>query len=129
MQFRIDTATRRMHWGTISVLLTHSQLRMVTILASAPERVVPRSRLWHWVSEAAGPKVIDVHLSHIRRLCQAAGMPNPIETLWGSGLRWNAPVEIDRSGEAVLVPPEYVRRLRRVLSDPRHAQLHYAIFG
>lgn len=86
----VDLDAREVRIATTSVAVTRTEFDLLAVLASEPGRVFQRETLlrevWHnWEGDA---RLVEVHMSNLRRKLAAAGVVNPdIRTVRGIGYR------------------------------------------
>lgn len=70
------------------VRMTPSERILLHSLAAMRGRVVKDSAILERIGSEAEGHVVNVFACRIRTACRKAGVPDPIETVWGSGYRW-----------------------------------------
>jgi DNA-binding response OmpR family regulator len=87
----VDLDAREVRMATTYVSVTRTEFDLLAVLASKPGRVFQRETLlrevWHneWEGDA---RLVEVHMSNLRRKLAAAGVVNPdIRTVRGVGYR------------------------------------------
>ncbi|HEY8678087.1 MAG TPA: response regulator transcription factor [Candidatus Dormibacteraeota bacterium] len=90
---RVDTDARRCYVRETEVPLTAKEFGILEYFVHHPGRLLTRRQiedhLWDYAF-VSGSNVVDVHIKRIRRKLRAAGLPDPIVTLRGSGYRLEA---------------------------------------
>jgi DNA-binding response OmpR family regulator len=89
---RVDTRARRAFVGEQALHLTPTELELLVLFASEPERSYSRLELLKDVWDSTHPgyaRNVDCHVARLRRKLAAAGLkPTPIETVHGTGYRF-----------------------------------------
>ncbi len=93
-ELRIDPESRQIWRNGIEVILTAIEFELLWTLASRPNRVFSREQLIElaWKHTYYGvPKVVDVHIGHIRKKMEAdPANPVYIKTVRGVGYRFSS---------------------------------------
>jgi len=87
----VDLGTREVRTGTNTIPVTRTEFDLLAMLASKPGRVFQRETLLRevWQTDWDGNvRLVEVHMSNLRRKLAAAGVVNPdIRTVRGVGYR------------------------------------------
>jgi DNA-binding response OmpR family regulator len=91
---RIDKAAHKVWALEQEVFLTHKEFNLLVFLAEHPNRVWRKEELfetlWGFDSLDTEMATVVVHIKRIREKLKKANLANsPIETIWGSGYRFN----------------------------------------
>ncbi len=91
---KIDTAAHRVYVQDEPLTFTSKEFALLAFLAGHPNRVWPKEELFEtvWGLDVLETDVstVVVHIKRIREKLKKAGLTDlPIETLWGSGYRFN----------------------------------------
>lgn len=91
--FKLDLYSKSFHKDGKELELTPTELAIITIFMSNPGRAFSRNELLDltWGSEFDGDiKIVDVNIRRLRsKIEDNASKPKYIETVWGTGYRWN----------------------------------------
>ena len=92
--FKLDLYSKNFYKDGKEIELTPTELAMVTIFMSNPGRAFSRNELLDmtWGSEFEGDiKIVDVNVRRLRaKIEDNSSKPKYIETVWGTGYRWNS---------------------------------------
>lgn len=89
----IDLRARKVQAAETSLALTKHEYAVVEFLALHPGQVFSREQIYErvWGYDAEGSAdVVAEHLRKARAKLKAAGVADPVETVWGIGYRWAA---------------------------------------
>ena len=88
-EIRINTDSRLVFVGDTPVNLTKIEFDILVVLATSPERVVPRDELTSqvWASWYGSDAHLDVHMSRLRKKILDAGGPRVGESVRGIGFK------------------------------------------
>lgn len=91
---RIDKSAHRVFVHEEEVLFTHKEFKLLLFLAERPNRVWNKEelfeRLWDFEAFDTDVATVVVHIKRIREKLKKANLDSiPIETVWGSGYRFN----------------------------------------
>jgi two-component system, OmpR family, response regulator len=86
----LDRDARSCRVGEAEVVLTGTEFRLLDLLMTQPQRLMPRGRLidaiWGAGSQVSD-RTFDSHLRNLRRKLAEAGYPDLVESLHGQGVR------------------------------------------
>jgi DNA-binding response OmpR family regulator len=89
-ELTIDTASRVVRFGSISVELRRREYALLEYMGREPERVWTRHELlrdvWGYRADGA-TRTVDTHASRLRRKLAAAGAVGWVVSTWGVGYR------------------------------------------
>lgn len=92
--FKLDLYSKSFHKDGASIELTPTELTIITIFMSNPGRAFSRNELLEltWGKEFDGDiKIVDVNIRRLRaKIEDNSSKPKYIETVWGTGYRWNS---------------------------------------
>jgi DNA-binding response OmpR family regulator len=94
----VEPARHRVSVGSVSLTLTPTEFRLLTVLTARPDEVMSRDELAHEVwgyADASHTRTIDVHVRRLRaKLAHVEGATPPtIVSVRGAGYRLSAPQE------------------------------------
>lgn len=92
--FKLDLYSKTFYKEGKEIELTPTELAMVTIFVSNPGRTFSRNELLNmtWGEDFEGDiKIVDVNIRRLRaKIEDNSSKPKYIETVWGTGYRWNS---------------------------------------
>lgn len=92
--FKLDLYSKNFYKDGKEIELTPTELTIITIFMSNPGRVFSRNELLNmtWGEEFDGDiKIVDVNIRRLRaKIEDNSSKPKYIETVWGTGYRWNS---------------------------------------
>ncbi|KXB67589.1 putative transcriptional regulatory protein afsQ1 [Parvimonas sp. KA00067] len=92
--FKLDLYSKTFYKEGKEIELTPTELAMVTIFVSNPGRAFSRNELLNmtWGEDFEGDiKIVDVNIRRLRaKIEDNSSKPKYIETVWGTGYRWNS---------------------------------------
>ena len=120
----LDPFTSTLEFGNRVIQLRPTGARILAALARNQEIVSSATLLrqaWPDGSPADGDSAVKVQMVFLRRALRAAGIPAPIQTVFGEGYYLRAPIEIRQSRKDAVIPSRLVPLLREILSTHRDA--------
>lgn len=88
-QLELDPASKRVTAADLEIVLTPREYQILELFLRCPDHVLSSDeileRVWGW--EAPGVGSVKTHLRSLREKLRRAGVPNPIDTLYGQGYR------------------------------------------
>ncbi len=98
----IDTEKRKVTVGDKTLSMTVSEYNILVLLAASPNKIYAQNDIYKEIwgeNDNEQPQTVQVHVSRIRRkLDNAYGKHEFIETVWGEGYRFNSPANNRRIG-------------------------------
>ncbi|KXB44413.1 hypothetical protein HMPREF3188_01308 [Tissierellia bacterium KA00581] len=92
--FKLDLYSKSFYKAEKEIVLTPTELSIITIFMSNPGRAFSRNELLDmtWGSDFEGDiKIVDVNIRRLRaKIEDNSSKPKYIETVWGTGYRWNS---------------------------------------
>lgn len=92
--FKLDLYSKSFYKEKKEIILTPTELSIITIFMSNPGRAFSRNELLDmtWGSDFDGDvKIVDVNIRRLRaKIEDNSSKPKYIETVWGIGYRWNS---------------------------------------
>jgi hypothetical protein len=92
--FKLDLYSKNFYKDGKEIELTPTELTIITIFMSNPGRAFSRNELLNmtWGEEFDGDiKIVDVNIRRLRaKIEDNSSKPKYIETVWGTGYRWNS---------------------------------------
>lgn len=92
--FKLDLYSKNFYKEGKEIELTPTELTIITIFMSNPGRAFSRNELLNmtWGEEFDGDiKIVDVNIRRLRaKIEDNSSKPKYIETVWGTGYRWNS---------------------------------------
>lgn len=92
--FKLDLYSKSFYKVEKEIVLTPTELSIITIFMSNPGRAFSRNELLDmtWGSDFEGDiKIVDVNIRRLRaKIEDNSSKPKYIETVWGTGYRWNS---------------------------------------
>lgn len=92
--FRLDLYSKSFYKDGKEIELTPTELTIITIFMSNPGKSFSRNELLNmtWGEEFEGDiKIVDVNIRRLRaKIEDNSSKPKYIETVWGTGYRWNS---------------------------------------
>lgn len=92
--FRLDLYSKSFYKDGKEIELTPTELTIITIFMSNPGKAFSRNKLLNmtWGEEFEGDiKIVDVNIRRLRaKIEDNSSKPKYIETVWGTGYRWNS---------------------------------------
>ena len=92
--FKLDLYSKNFYKDGKEIELTPTELTIITIFMSNPGRAFSRNELLNmtWGEEFEGDiKIVDVNIIRLRaKIEDNSSKPKYIETVWGTGYRWNS---------------------------------------
>ena len=92
--FKLDLYSKNFYKDGKEIELTPTELTIITIFMSNPGRAFSRNELLNmtWGEEFEGDiKIVDVNIRRLRaKIEDNSSKPKYIETVWGTGYRWNS---------------------------------------
>ena len=92
--FRLDLYSKSFYKDGKEIELTPTELTIITIFVSNPGKAFSRNELLNmtWGEELEGDiKIVDVNIRRLRaKIEDNSSKPKYIETVWGTGYRWNS---------------------------------------
>lgn len=92
--FKLDLYSKSFYKNSKEIVLTPTELSIITIFMSNPGKAFSRNELLDmtWGIDFDGDiKIVDVNIRRLRaKIEDNSSKPKYIETVWGTGYRWNS---------------------------------------